>query len=102
MIRSGHYDSENQYLNLNLIGLRELRRDTATADGKPEALLTPRVTQGGYELSMIVFMLQLDDKQLARELINIGVAYLHPEIILPNASLSLTTKVAVAILKASA
>ena len=37
-----------------------------------------------------------------RELVNIGVPVLQPENILPKSSLSLTTKVAVAILDASA
>ena len=58
--------------------------------------------QSGYELSMLDLVLQFGSEDLVRELVSIGVPVLQPENILPKSSLSLTTKVAIAILDASA
>ena len=61
-----------------------------------------RFMQSGYGWSMLDLMLQFGSEDLVRELVSIGVPVLQPENILPKSSLSLTTKVAAAILDASA
>ena len=95
-------DFVNRDVHGNLAGLRELRIGAAIASGKSELLLAARFMQSGYDWSMLDLMLQFGSEDLVRELVSIGVPVLQPENILPKSSLSLTTKVAIAILDASA